>query len=80
MSFSFRALDKNEYNHITATYYLLAERKLRAQRQERAQMINSRISRSDLSPVALTPRFNSYTYFYYCSLFNHFLNPCIYVI
>lgn len=24
----FRALDKNEYNHITATYYLLAERKL----------------------------------------------------
>lgn len=28
------ALDKNEYNHITATYFLLAERKLRAQRQE----------------------------------------------
>ncbi|KAL3285301.1 hypothetical protein HHI36_019411 [Cryptolaemus montrouzieri] len=27
-------LDKNEYNHITATYYLLAERKLRANRQE----------------------------------------------
>lgn len=25
------ALDKNAYNHITATYYLLAERKLRAQ-------------------------------------------------
>lgn len=32
-----RALDKNEYNHITATYFLLAERKLRAQRQESAQ-------------------------------------------
>ncbi len=27
-----RALDRNEYNHITATYFLLAERKLRAQR------------------------------------------------
>lgn len=53
------ALDKNEYNHITATYFLLAERKLRAQRQERAQMINSRISRSDLSPVALTPSVSS---------------------
>lgn len=26
------ALEKNEYNHMTATYYLLAERKLRAQR------------------------------------------------
>ncbi|XP_044007766.1 SNF-related serine/threonine-protein kinase isoform X2 [Aphidius gifuensis] len=30
------ALDKNEYNHITATYFLLAERKLRACRQELA--------------------------------------------
>ncbi|XP_066249817.1 SNF-related serine/threonine-protein kinase-like isoform X1 [Euwallacea similis] len=27
-------LDKNEYNHITATYYLLAERKLRAKRMD----------------------------------------------
>ncbi|CAH2039507.1 unnamed protein product, partial [Iphiclides podalirius] len=27
------ALEKNEYNHITATYYLLAERKLRSKRQ-----------------------------------------------
>ena len=25
-------LEKNEYNHITATYYLLAERKLRSKR------------------------------------------------
>ncbi|XP_063977225.1 serine/threonine-protein kinase MARK1 isoform X2 [Diachasmimorpha longicaudata] len=32
------ALDKNEYNHITATYFLLAERKLRAQRQELVAM------------------------------------------
>ncbi|XP_054014972.1 SNF-related serine/threonine-protein kinase [Hylaeus anthracinus] len=31
------ALDKNEYNHITATYFLLAERKLRAHRQEQVQ-------------------------------------------
>lgn len=29
-------MDKNEYNHITATYFLLAERKLRAHRQEQA--------------------------------------------
>lgn len=32
-----RALDKNEYNHIAATYFLLAERKLRSHRQELAQ-------------------------------------------
>ncbi|XP_071857253.1 SNF related kinase [Bombus fervidus] len=31
------ALDKNEYNHITATYFLLAERKLRTHRQEQVQ-------------------------------------------
>ncbi|KAL1517480.1 hypothetical protein ABEB36_001242 [Hypothenemus hampei] len=29
-------LDRNEYNHITATYYLLAERKLRAKRLDLA--------------------------------------------
>lgn len=34
--FYFRALDKNEYNHITATYFLLAERKLKAHRLEAA--------------------------------------------
>lgn len=34
------ALDKDEYNNITATYFLLAERKLRAQRQEQAMMVN----------------------------------------
>ena len=28
--FIFRSLEKNDYNYITATYYLLAERKLRA--------------------------------------------------
>lgn len=30
------SLDKDEYNHITATYYLLAERRLRASRQEQS--------------------------------------------
>lgn len=48
------ALDRNDYNYITATYYLLAERKLRAQRQEKAQQLN-RTSRADLSPIAVTP-------------------------
>lgn len=31
-----RCLDKNEYNHITATYFLLAERKLRSKRIEQS--------------------------------------------
>lgn len=49
-SLNFSALDKNEYNHITATYFLLAERKLRAQRQEQAQK-----KRPDLSlPVSIS--------------------------
>jgi len=30
-------LDRNDYNHVTATYFLLAERKLRAQRQDTAR-------------------------------------------
>ncbi|XP_064466671.1 SNF-related serine/threonine-protein kinase-like [Ornithodoros turicata] len=52
------ALDRNDYNHITATYFLLAERKLRAQRQEKALQLN-RTSRADLSPVAVTPGVSS---------------------
>lgn len=32
--FSYSALDKNEYNHITATYFLLAEMKLRHDREQ----------------------------------------------
>lgn len=40
---SFSALDKNEYNHITATYFLLAERKLRAHRQEQMQKIRPEV-------------------------------------
>jgi len=43
----YSALDKNEYNHITATYFLLAERKLRAHRQE--QMQKSRPEALDVS-------------------------------
>lgn len=35
------ALDKNEYNHITATYFLLAERRLKISRQEEAQTTRS---------------------------------------
>ncbi|KAK2586915.1 hypothetical protein KPH14_009847 [Odynerus spinipes] len=42
------ALDKNEYNHITATYFLLAERKLRAHRQEQVQ--KARPELLDVSP------------------------------
>ncbi|KAM0728397.1 SNF-related serine/threonine-protein kinase [Formica fusca] len=42
------ALDKNEYNHITATYFLLAERKLRAHRQE--QMLKTRPEVLNVSP------------------------------
>ena len=34
------ALDRNDYNHVTATYFLLAERKLRAQRQAMAGRVN----------------------------------------
>ncbi|XP_017015188.2 SNF-related serine/threonine-protein kinase [Drosophila takahashii] len=32
-----QALDKNKYNHITATYFLLAELRLRRRREEQAQ-------------------------------------------
>ncbi|XP_041449088.1 SNF-related serine/threonine-protein kinase [Drosophila obscura] len=32
-----QALDKNKYNHITATYFLLAEIRLRRRREEQAQ-------------------------------------------
>lgn len=31
------ALDRNEYNHITATYFLLAERKLRSQKSDQSK-------------------------------------------
>ena len=36
------SLDLNEYNHITATYFLLAERRLRAQRHDLAKRLRLR--------------------------------------
>lgn len=33
----FRALETNKYNHITATYYLLAERILREKQEKEVQ-------------------------------------------
>ena len=46
------ALDKDEYNNITATYFLLAERKLRAQRQEQAMMVSRGQAPALLSSVS----------------------------
>jgi len=37
-------LDRNDYNHVTATYFLLAERKLRAQRQDTARRAKDKAS------------------------------------
>lgn len=58
---SYSALDKNEYNHITATYFLLAERKLRAHRQEQMQKtrpevldVSSRYVLNTESPISAT--------------------------
>lgn len=34
---SFRALETNKYNHITATYFLLAERILREKQEKEIQ-------------------------------------------
>lgn len=48
-----RALDRNEYNHITATYFLLAERKLRAHRQDQLQQQNKK--KPDLSLPLSSP-------------------------
>nr|CAH0109331.1 unnamed protein product [Daphnia galeata] len=50
------ALDKDEYNNITATYFLLAERKLRAQRQEQAQMISRRQPPAPPPPLEPDPK------------------------
>lgn len=50
------ALDRNEYNHITATYFLLAERKLRQQRQEQIQKRRPELSLPVSSSSRLLPR------------------------
>jgi len=54
-------LETKEYNHITATYYLLAERLLR--KRADAQQTSSTggstgaaADKEDLSPLALSPR------------------------
>lgn len=39
--FCFRALETNKYNHITATYYLLAERILREKQEKDVQTRSS---------------------------------------
>lgn len=36
-------LDRNDYNHVTATYFLLAERKLRAQRHDTARRAKDKV-------------------------------------
>lgn len=54
--FYLRALDKNEYNHITATYFLLAERKLRAYRQEEAQKRRPELSLSISGSSKFSPK------------------------
>ena len=48
-------MDLNEYNHITATYFLLAERKLRAQRADLANSLRMRVAQRDLHMVASAP-------------------------
>ncbi|XP_011647737.1 SNF-related serine/threonine-protein kinase [Pogonomyrmex barbatus] len=58
------ALDKNEYNHITATYFLLAERNLRVHRQEemqktRPEALNVSSSRQDNLTTNLCTNENS---------------------
>ena len=45
-SFFFRALNQNEYNHITATYFLLAERKLRIQRIQNSHQLRGKNKKS----------------------------------
>ena len=48
-------LDRNEYNHVTATYFLLAERKLRAQRHDMARKVNKTASKEKRKDVGAVP-------------------------
>lgn len=50
----YRALDMNEYNHITATYFLLAERKLRAQRHDLAKKMNLKTAKRETARAMAT--------------------------
>ena len=49
----YRALDRNEYNHITATYFLLAERKLRMQRSDQNVAKQQGLQKGQVSSLAL---------------------------
>ncbi len=42
----------NEYNHITATYFLLAERRLHAQRHELAKRLRLRAAKREQMEAA----------------------------
>lgn len=57
---SFRAVERDEYNYVTATYYLLIERHMRKERQEQAQQLAAALTKSDsqlqLASLALSPR------------------------
>jgi len=64
--FPIRSLETDMYNHITATYYLLAERRLRKHRQDLANqtaMLQLRKKsappgpKPHLEPLALSPRY-----------------------
>ncbi|XP_076111883.1 uncharacterized protein LOC143080089 isoform X1 [Mytilus galloprovincialis] len=58
-----KSIEKDEYSHITATYYLLAERKLKQHRQELQNSLSQIRKHSapsggkpHLEPLALSPR------------------------
>lgn len=70
--FSLRSLEKNSYDHITATYYLLIERRLRKHQQQQDQLLHSsssgllrkqsepspsRQAKPHLEPLMLSPRY-----------------------
>lgn len=60
-----RSLESDSYNHVTATFYLLAERKLRrlheqanaaAQDQSNQDDTDEGNNKTQLAPLALSPR------------------------
>lgn len=61
--FFIRSLERNMYDHITATYYLLAERRLKKQQQEMQnaaamlQLRKNSAPKPHLEPLALSPRY-----------------------
>ena len=62
-----RALEKNAYNHITATYYLLAEQMLRTKRDRQNKLTVKKpetSERTTLSTLSLSPRYVMSAYLY----------------